>query len=288
MALCQDTDAEVRKCMCIQLDGLARAVGYEDMHTSSLSWLLIRPLTMCSICREDHACSELLPELLELLQDEEEQVCFCLSIKLLLVKTWTDNSSHPPVQVKQTAFLTLLSLMDFFPARDRVKLIIPELTSIAESLPDYLVPSLAEQYGHLVTKLAALNNLGNDTGQVFLQSYAKLCSHDELEIRQSCAYNFPAIVKAFGSTYTSTLMDDLLAKLASDPSEEVRHHIAAGIHEVAALLGQQRALRYLKTLVLNLMNDESPVVQGMAISRAPQVLSAMINPSDEDQKVCLP
>ncbi|KAG6609724.1 Protein phosphatase 2A regulatory subunit A [Phytophthora cinnamomi] len=50
MALCQDTDAEVRKCMCIQLDGLARAVG------------------------EEHACSELLPELLELLQDEEEQV----------------------------------------------------------------------------------------------------------------------------------------------------------------------------------------------------------------------
>ncbi|KAL4125099.1 hypothetical protein PRIC2_008688 [Phytophthora ramorum] len=89
MALCQDTDAEVRKCMCIQLDGLARAVG------------------------EEHACTELLPELLELLQDEEEQV-------------------------KQTAFLTLLSLIDFFPARDRVKLIVPEFISMANSLPDYL------------------------------------------------------------------------------------------------------------------------------------------------------
>ncbi|KAE9028369.1 hypothetical protein PF011_g1614 [Phytophthora fragariae] len=238
MALCQDTDAEVRKCMCIQLDGLARAVG------------------------EEHACSELLPELLELLQDEEEQV-------------------------KQTAFLTLVSLIDFFPAKDRVKLIIPEFVSMAESLPDYLVPSLTEQFGHLVTKLSALNHLGNDIGQALLQSYAKLCSHEELEIRQFCAYNFPAIVKAFGTTYASTLMDDLLAKLASDPNEEVRHSIAAGIHEVAVLLGQQRALRYLRTLVLNLMNDESPLVQGMAISRSPQLLSAMINPNDEEQKAAI-
>lgn len=31
MALCQDTDAEVRKCMCIQLDALARAVGYDAL-----------------------------------------------------------------------------------------------------------------------------------------------------------------------------------------------------------------------------------------------------------------
>ncbi|POM77881.1 Hypothetical protein PHPALM_4669 [Phytophthora palmivora] len=201
---------KVRKCMCILLDGLARAIG------------------------EEHACKELLPELLELLNDEEEQV-------------------------KQTAFITLLSLFDFFPARDRAKQIIPEFIGIAESLPDYLVPSLAEQFGQQVTKLTVLNHLGNDAGPVFLLSYPKLCSHEKLEIRQYCAYNFPAIVQPYGSTYVSTLMDDLLIKLASDPNEEVRHHIAAGIHEAATLLGQ-----YLKTLILNLMNDESPVVQGMA------------------------
>ncbi|KAF1795318.1 HEAT, type 2 [Phytophthora cactorum] len=233
MSLCQDTDAEVRKCMCIQLDGLARAVG------------------------EEHACKELLPELLELLNDEEEQI-LCSRLTLLLCRS---------------------SKQRFSPSCHFYR--------IAESLPDYLIPSLGEQYGQLVTKLATLNHLGNDTGQVFLQGYSKLCSHEELEIRQYCAYNFPAIVKAFGSTYISTLMDDLLAKLASDPSEEVRHHIAAGIHEVAILLGQQRAMRYLKALVLSLMNDESPAVQGMAMSRVPQLLSAMINPNDEDQKVCI-
>lgn len=238
MSLCQDTDAEVRKCMCIQLDGLARAIG------------------------EEFARKELLSELLELLNDEEEQV-------------------------KQTAFLTLLSLVDFFSARDCSKLIIPELASIAESPPEYLVPYLAERFGQLVTKLATLNYLGDDSGQVFLQGFSKLCLHEDPETRQFCAYNFPAVVKVFGSAYASTLMDNLLVKLASDPNEEVRHHIAAGIHEVAVMVGQQRAMRYLKELVLSLLNDNSPVVQGMAISRIPLLLPAMIDPSDEDQKTTI-
>ena len=51
------------------------------------------------------------------------------------------------------------------------------------------------------------------------------------------------------------------------------------------LLGQQRAMRYLKPLVLNLLNDESPVVQGTALSRALPLLEAMVSPSNEDQKV---
>ncbi|CEG43147.1 Protein phosphatase 2A regulatory subunit A and related proteins [Plasmopara halstedii] len=217
MSLCQDTDAEVRKCMCIQLDGLARAIG------------------------EDFARKELLSELLELLKDEEEQV-------------------------KQAAFMTLLSLVDFFSPRDCIKQIIPELICIAESIPAYLVPCLAERYGQLVTRL---------------------CYHEEFETRQFCAYNFPAIVKVFGSAYASMLMDDLLLRLASDSSDEVRQHIAAGMHEVAVLIGQQQAMRYLKESALNLINDNSPIVQGMAISKLPSLLSAMIDPGDEEQKTLI-
>ncbi|GAB9462655.1 hypothetical protein Gpo141_00000143 [Globisporangium polare] len=204
MALCQDTDAEVRKCMCIQLDALARAVG------------------------EEKASSELLPELLELLQDEEEQV-------------------------KQTAFLALLSLLDFFPAAERIKRVIPEFLNMVETHPDYLLLSMAEQYGTLVTKLAALGHLGSDNAPVFLQSYAKLCSKDDVQIRQYCAYNFPAIVKAFGGSYVPLLMDDLLVKLCNDPVEK----------------------------------DEAPSVQGMAISRVPQIMVSMFGGGDDDVKAAM-
>ncbi|RLN69805.1 hypothetical protein BBJ28_00007688 [Nothophytophthora sp. Chile5] len=204
-----------------------------------------------------------------------------------------DVSQTPGSRLICCLVLGAVTALNLLPAPDIEglyfhKLIIPEFVNVAETHPHYLVHSLAEQYGNLVTKLAALNHLGTDTSSVFLQSYARLCAHEDIALRQSCAYNFPAIVKAFGSTYVSTLMDDLLVKLATDPVEEVRHHIAAGIHEVAALLGQQRALRYLKPLVLNLMNDESTLVQGMAISRAPQLLYFMISPNDEEQKVGSP
>uniref|UniRef100_K3WPS6 TOG domain-containing protein n=1 Tax=Globisporangium ultimum (strain ATCC 200006 / CBS 805.95 / DAOM BR144) TaxID=431595 RepID=K3WPS6_GLOUD len=229
MALCQDTDAEVRK-----------------------------RLYYCAFS-EEKACSELLPELLELLQDEEEQV-------------------------KQTAFLALLSLLDFFPAAERIKRVIPEFLNVVESHPDYLVRLLAEQYGDLATKLATLNHLGSDNAPAFLQGYAKLCIKDDIQLRQYCAYNFPAIVKAFGGSYMPLLMDDLLVKLSNDPAEKIRYHVAAGIHEVVLLLGQQRAQRYLKPLVITLLKDESASVQGMAISRAPQIMSSMFGPGDDDAK----
>lgn len=128
---------------------------------------------------------------------------------------------HFIVQVKQTAFLALLSLLDFFPAAERIKRVIPEFLNMVETHPDYLLLSMAEQYGTLVTKLAALGHLGSDNAPVFLQSYAKLCSKDDVQIRQYCAYNFPAIVKAFGGSYVPLLMDDLLVKLCNDPVEKV-------------------------------------------------------------------
>lgn len=239
MAMCQDTDAEVRKCMCIQLDALARAIG------------------------EEKAGNVLLPELLELLQDEEEQV-------------------------KQAAFLALLSLLDFFPASERIKHVVPELQNIAERLPDYLDATFSEQFGILVTKLAGLNHLGNDVATSLLHSYSKLSSHEEPVIRQFCAYNFPAVVKAFGNQYLSALMDDLLTKLSQDAMDCVRLHIAAGLHEVALLVGAQRALRYLKPAVLALLKDAAQPVHGMILSRMPVLMSSTFAVTDnEEQKTAV-
>ncbi|DBA02891.1 TPA: hypothetical protein N0F65_005918 [Lagenidium giganteum] len=238
MAMCQDTDAEIRKCMCIQLDALARAVG------------------------EEKASAELLPELLELLQDEEEQV-------------------------KQTAFLALLSLFDFFPAVERTKRIVPELVTIVEAHPEYLVSCLAEQYGAMSVKLATLSHLTSDVAPTFLEGYSQLSARDDPQIRAFCAYNFPAMLQAFGPPFYSALLDDLLVKFCHDSTEKVRLHAAAGLHEVALLLGQQRSQRYVKPLFLMLIKDEATAVQGTAISRVPQVMELLLGAVDDDQKSAL-
>lgn len=51
------------------------------------------------------------------------------------------------------------------------------------------------------------------------------------------------------------------------------------------LLGQQRAQRYLKPLIITLLKDESPLVQGMVISRVPQIMNSMFGAGDDDAKV---
>jgi hypothetical protein len=115
-----------------------------------------------------------------------------------------------------------LSLLDFFPATERTKRIIPELLCLAEFQPEYIAELFTEHFGHLATKLASLNHLGPDIAPVLLQSYAKLCVKEDTQLRQYCAYNFPAVVKAFGAQYVPLLMDDLFVKLASDADDHVR------------------------------------------------------------------
>ncbi|RLN14450.1 hypothetical protein BBJ28_00002727 [Nothophytophthora sp. Chile5] len=169
-----------------------------------------------------------------------------------------DVSQTPGSRLICCLVLGAVTALNLLPAPDIEglyfhKLIIPEFVNVAETHPHYLVHSLAEQYGDLVTKLAALNHLGADTSSVFLQSYARLCAHEDIALRQSCAYNFPAIVKAFGSTYVSMLMEDLLVKLATDPVEEtaILDSIIKSITDYHSILPASRVrdqLIFLETL----------------------------------------
>ncbi|KAF0685003.1 Aste57867_23032 [Aphanomyces stellatus] len=235
MALCQDTDAEVRKCMCMQLDTLARAVG------------------------QAKACSSLLPELLELLQDEEEQV-------------------------KVMAFRTILSLYDFFPKKERAEAIMPVLAEIIESPPTYLIAPLASLFGRLAFKLFTLSDFTPDHTTTFQTCYNKLSRSDDPDIRLACAYNFPAAVKSFGAGQYSSQLDELLQAFTQDKAEPVRITIVSGLHEVAQLLGPQRAQRYIKAISLNLFKDESAAVQGQLIARLPDLMPHLCTAADDDQK----
>ncbi|OQS00989.1 hypothetical protein ACHHYP_02046 [Achlya hypogyna] len=235
MELCQDTDTEVRSCMCMQLDALARAVSMPK------------------------ACADLLPELLELLQDEEEQV-------------------------KIVAFRTLLSLYDYYPKRERDALIFPVLVDLVAHTPPYLCGPLATGFGRLVYKLFTLNDLSAESSSTFLSTFNRLGRSPEADTRLACACNFPAVVLSFGANQYSAQLDDLLQALTQDKVESVRIAAVSGLHEVAHLLGQQRALRYIKALSLTTLRDESAVVQGYMIARLPDVMSYFCASVDDDQR----
>ncbi|KAL0587089.1 hypothetical protein ABG067_003429 [Albugo candida] len=249
IALCQDTDADVRNCMCIQLDSLARAVSH------------------------DTADSIILNELVELLNDEEEQV-------------------------KKAAFSAFLSLLDFYSLQTRRNRIIPEITQFVADRPVYIIPLLAENYGILVTKLCSLGELSintiedschvTTTTSMLLDGFTQLIKHEDPPIRRYCAYNFPAIVKAFRLSYITTLLENIMSTLAKDPDAKVRMHLAAGIHEVAITAGCNYTTRYVKPIMLQLLTDDSSQVLGKSISRIPHLLSYFtINALSDDQKVDL-
>ncbi|KDO24179.1 hypothetical protein SPRG_10607 [Saprolegnia parasitica CBS 223.65] len=236
MGLCQDTDTDVRTCMCMQLDALARAVSTTK------------------------ACADLLPELLELLQDEEEQV-------------------------KIMAFRTLVSLYDFYPKKEREAQILPVLLDVIAYTPSYLIGPLASSFGRLVFKLFTLNDFCAESSSVLLAAFNRLGRHAENEVRLACAYNFPAVVLSFGANQYSAQLDELLQALTQDKVESVRITAVAGLHEIAHLLGQQRALRYIKAMSLTTLRDESAVVQGYMIARLPDVMPYFCTSVDDDQRM---
>ncbi len=184
------------------------------------------------------------------------------------------------------AFQTLLSVYDFFPKKERMATILPVLiTDILTTTPPYLLPTLASSFGRLVFKMSSASDFTPENLPTFQACYQRMSRSDDAEIRLACAHNFPAVVMSFGANQYSASLDELLQAFTQDKEEGVRVKIAAGLHEVAHLLGQQRALRYIKSVSLQLLRDESAIVQSSMISKLPDIMVYFCTGVDDEQKV---
>ncbi|KAJ3018864.1 Serine/threonine-protein phosphatase 4 regulatory subunit 4 [Thoreauomyces humboldtii] len=184
LSLCQDTDYEVRACMCKELNGIARAVGH------------------------DRAVSDLLPEYLELIMDEE-----CV--------------------VREAAIDNIMQLIDFFEPAVKKETVIPVWKRLYQ-LSDTDLRYFTNFYHSLSTS-----------------------TYSEDETREMCAFNFPALVKCVmtqPSGFESHRLDIVFEKMGQDANRNVRRRLAAGLHDIAALLGK-RSWAYLRTGFLRLFGD---------------------------------
>ncbi|RHY00733.1 hypothetical protein DYB36_003071 [Aphanomyces astaci] len=187
-------------------------------------------------------------------------------------------------KVKVMAFQTLLSLYDYFPPRDRRDVILPVVAEILEHPPSYLISPLARLFGRLAFKLFTLGDFTSDHIATFQACYTTLSRSDCPDVRLDCARNLPAVVQAFGPAQYSPHLDDLLQAFTQDTSEPIRRSVVSGLHEVAALLGPQRAQRYLKATSLAVFKDESPTVQGHLIACLPSFVPTICTGVDDDTK----
>ncbi|XP_076314655.1 serine/threonine-protein phosphatase 4 regulatory subunit 4-like isoform X1 [Tachypleus tridentatus] len=269
-SLCQDVDFEVRGCMCRQLDAVARGIGLEATK------------------------SALLPELVELANDEE---------------------SH----VRLAGIETVVRMLPMLDDETCIQTVIPLVKKCCENFmktKDAALPVVAKELGKLCCGLSV--NLSSEQRMWFLQYYQQLAglilpttrSSNQVtnknpmpdvvpqvenqdvdrftECRHACAYNFPAMVLFAETQNFYRELYKTFRALTTDPSSSVRRTIACGIHEVAKLLGTKAC--FIKTELIQLLKDESlEVIKGLVV-HLPETLEAITSSNelrDEKEKESL-
>ncbi|KAK2169619.1 hypothetical protein LSH36_8g03024 [Paralvinella palmiformis] len=252
-ALCQDVDYEVRGCMCRQLDSVARGLGLEQTK------------------------SAILPELVELTNDEESYV------RLAGLET----------------VVSILSLLDDETCTETIVPLVCKFCQQALSNEDYTLPAVAKQ----------LVNFTEEQKHWFIDYYNKLCKYgakesakqkeeDEqsppkpvipfcvfpcdmleeedktVETRKNAGYNFPAMVMFAGVRHFKSTLFSSLHSLCSDFHYSVRKTVASGFHEVAKLLTSHASILIPEFITL-LQDDSTEVLHGL-VEHLPDTLEVLI------------
>ncbi|GAQ81030.1 hypothetical protein KFL_000690115 [Klebsormidium nitens] len=208
-ALCQDTDASVRCAMCCQLGAVARGV------------------------RPEECAGGVVPELLELLEDEQ-------------------------ATVRAAAAETLTGMLDGLPKDVRKQKGVPLFKGLCALTDPPLLPAFARLFGEMLWKLSG--EVGEEELQAAADAYKTMARKPSDDTRQVCAWNLPGVAKVMSARRYALHVHPTLMHLAQDPCARVRKTIAAGLHEVMAVLGPERSAQYLREPYLLLLRDSSPDV----------------------------
>lgn len=215
LSLCGDVEYDVRACMCQRLDVVAHGLGLE--------------LTK----------SKLLPQLIELSEDESQSViCACLE--------------------------TTANIIGMLDREANVNAILPMVKELLEKAINHVdssLPVAAKLFGRFCHSL--LEYMTVEDKAYFQEYFKKLCrigvtekknkeessklmealdifeatTDTGTEARMNAAYNFPAMVLFIGAKLFRLELYPCFSQLCRDPHVAVRKTIAAGFHEVAKLLG---------------------------------------------------
>ncbi|KAL3690233.1 hypothetical protein R1sor_016542 [Riccia sorocarpa] len=214
MGLCQDTDLEVRVCMCEQLNKISRAVGVDTVK------------------------EKVLPELYELLKDEE------LAVQNAALETLVEMLDFLPAEIRQTKIMPYLR--SFCPPEETevVLISLPRLIGelmckLVYDLSDDDFQPLMEAYksyarhsSEEIRKLCASNipavlkAIGSRKYALGLHVlYLQFVQDHSPPVRAICAAAFNEIAKMLGKKRTSSYLREPLVMLLEDESRDVQKAI---------------------------------------------------------------
>jgi len=248
MLLCQDIEQEVRTQMCKFLHPIAKSLGPIDTRQLILS------------------------EIMELLSDEEPLVRISAINAFLEITHLLDKDSIVKVKPLIHIYITraiqvedctlpalaksygriCASVVDILTSEEKQELVTifsqmcllgrkqihKNMTKIERMKK--VEQRLAEmRLGE--AKVAKPGRSAHSTFQIMCVNRQDLQKDDLLECRRNCCYNLPAIFQVFHMIHLSTIIDCSLV-LLSDDDVIVRKRVAAGLHEIAAILGKKSHL----------------------------------------------
>ncbi|EFJ50926.1 hypothetical protein VOLCADRAFT_88347 [Volvox carteri f. nagariensis] len=225
LSMCQDVDHHIRIASCGQLSSIARIAG------------------------RDVVAKTILPELFELLNDEE-------------------------VQARVASLTTLTTILDLVPTEVRKGQVMPILRNHMQPLELDIAMQrcLARMFGQLVTVIKA--DFEHDDSVLFFSCFKHLATKSDVELRRLCAGQLPAVLRAATALSTTAFaqqFQDTLISLATDPDVDVRKTVAAQLHEVARVVGKDCPAQLTRPLC-RLLRDEVSAVPAALLPTLPQCL----------------
>ena len=240
LQLCQDVSADVRKAMSKQL-----------CHV------------ICSLS-EPSLVDRVLPDVLELLDDEKEKVRFSM-------------------------LTTAIDLIDTFPKDFFARKILPkfvemvQLSANGENYPR----SLQKKYGLMFYSTfskpeywESLQAMSSDM-DIFLNGYAKLSSSSDEKIRNACCYNYPAMLKTVGnSNFSEQILRSMLLQFVADSAASVRKTVALFLHELCSILTIPQVCSDIFQVFKTLLQDTEDAVRSSLFININVVLNVFLRLDD--------
>ncbi|GFR43586.1 hypothetical protein Agub_g4683 [Astrephomene gubernaculifera] len=225
LSMCQDVDHHIRIASCGQLASIARIAG------------------------KDVVAKTILPELFELLNDEE-------------------------IQARVASLTTLTAILDMVPPEVRKGQVMPILRNHMQplELDVAMQRCLARMFGQLVTVVKV--DFEHDDSVLFFSCFKHLATKSDVELRRLCAGQLPAVLRAataLAAAAFSQQFQDTLNSLATDADVEVRKTVAGQLHEVARVVGKDCPALLTRPLC-RLLRDEAPAVQSALLPTLTQCL----------------
>ncbi|KAJ3268230.1 Serine/threonine-protein phosphatase 4 regulatory subunit 4 [Terramyces sp. JEL0728] len=135
------------------------------------------------------------------------------------------------ITVQAAAITNYTNYGEFMDLDQRVNNYIPYWKKIVEENNPKLVKTISELFGIFIW--SAKDELKESDKKYFVSYYQTLSASSDENIRQNCAYNYPAIVKAMKpALFESFKLEKLLASFVHDESEKISITFASFFHEV--------------------------------------------------------